>query len=134
MKQMLAILVLSGVIVGCAGGPATGHQDETTVATPRPSDTRTDSKPTPYEDVEVVGKLTRREYAEVAETVLNHRPFKLPDDSYDWYTPAIMQVVVTDDRSKAVAITRFDQGGGNVVTLERKTGKWEVVSVTKWTR
>ena len=111
------------------------HQEPETPSSKGPSDTRIDSKPAPYEDVSIVGRLNRLEYKELSETVLNHRPFKLPDASYDWYAPAIIQVVVTGDRSKAVAMTTFTGGGGgNVITLERKSSQWKVVSVTKWTR
>lgn len=134
MKHIAAISALFSVLVGCSDGRMTRHQEKETPPPAGPSNTRIDSRPTPYDDVTIAGRLTRPEYEALAETVLNHRPFKLPDASYDWYAPAIIHIVVTDDGSRAVAMTRFTEGGGNVVTLQRKSGKWKVLFVTKWTR
>jgi len=138
MKHIAAISALFCILVGCSDGPVTHHQEKEreTPAPATPSETRIDAKPTPYENVNIAGKLSRTEYGELADVVLKHRPFKLRDGSYDWYTPAIIHVVVTDDGSRAVAMTSFKDGGGNVVTLERKSekDKWRIVLVTKWTR
>jgi len=135
MGIRLFILPCVLILVGCSDGHPADHEGDFTYS--GPSDINMVSRPLPYDDVVIAGNLSRVDYEQLSQTVLDHRPFKPPDGSKGWYTAAIFRLVVTDDSSKVYAQTSFtgrQPTSGNVVILKRKPGGWKVVDVDTWVR